>query len=593
MRLTRFFFQTLREEQSEAELISHQLVLRAGLARQVAAGIFSYLPIGQRVKHRVERIIREEMEAIDGQEVSLPVVQPAELWQQSGRWQQIGGDMARLKDRHNRDLCLGMTHEEVVTSLAAGLIQSYRQLPFMVYQIQTKFRDEPRPRGGLIRVREFTMKDGYSFHTDFEDLDVYYPQVYQAYFNIFRRCGIDVVAVSSDTGMMGGTMAHEFMALSPDGEDTILMCDACHYKANRQVATFQKLRPAPETVLPLEEIHTPGTTTIGELAAFLNISTEKTAKAVFLVATIADESGPLEDQFVFAVVRGDMDLNETKISNAVNALALRPATPEEILDIGAEPGFGSPLGIDRSRVLLVVDDQIPISPNLVAGANKVDYHLTHVNYGRDYEADIVVDITVALDGHACPSCGERLRSERGIEVGNIFKLGTRYSAKMDATYLDEQNTSHPLVMGCYGIGVDRLIATIIELNHDENGICWPLSVAPFQIMLVSLAGGNPEVIQVADTLYDTLTEAGLDVLYDDRSDRAGVKFNDGDLMGMPVRLTIGSRGVKNGFVELKVRRTGYSADIPLGEDFLDAVLHVMDEEGCVILDRLREESMGT
>jgi len=592
MRVSKFVFQTLREEQSEAELISHQLLLRAGIVRQVAAGIFSYLPIGQRTKHRIERIIREEMEAIGGQEVSLPVVQPAELWQQSGRWQQIGGDMARLKDRHNRDLCLGMTHEEVVTSLAAGLINSYRQLPFMVYQLQTKFRDEPRPRGGLIRVREFTMKDGYSFHTNFEDLDVYYPRAYQAYFNIFRRCGIDVVAVRSDSGMMGGTMAHEFMALSPDGEDTILMCHACGYKANRQIATFQKSNPNPETALPIEEIHTPGTTTIDELSAFLNISTEKTAKAVFLVATIANEHGHPEDRFVFAVVRGDMALNETKISNAIKALALRSATTDEIHAIGAEPGFGSPIGIDRARVLLVVDDLIPDSPNLVAGANKVDYHLGHVNYGRDYEADIIADITAAADGHPCPACGGKMRSERGIEVGNIFKLGTKYSEVMDATYLDEQNTSHPMIMGCYGIGVDRLLATVIELHHDENGICWPLSVAPFQIMLVSLAGGNPEVMRAADTIYETLTEAGLDVLYDDRDDRAGVKFNDADLVGIPVRVTVGVRGIKQGIVELKDRRTGHMEDIPLGEGLIDDILQVLDKEGRIILDGLREENMA-
>ena len=593
MRSSQLFGKTLRQAPGDAENISHKLLTRAGFIQQIAAGIFSLQPLGNRSITKIRNIIREEMDRAGGQEINMPVIQPRDLWEESGRAETFVPPLATFEDRRERQMIIAPTHEETATAMARASITSYRDLPFTIYQIQTKFRDEPRPRGGLIRVREFTMKDGYSFHADFEDLDAYYPQVYQAYFNIFRRCGIDVVAVSSDTGMMGGTMAHEFMALSPDGEDTILMCDACGYKANRQVAAFQKLKPAPETALPLKEINTPGTTTIDELAAFLNISTEKTAKAVFLVATIADDSGPLEDQFVFAVVRGDMDLNETKISNAVNALALRPATPEEILDIGAEPGFGSPVGIDRSRVLLVVDDLIPISPNLVAGANKVDYHLTHVNYGRDYEADIVADITAAVDGHACPSCGERLRSERGIEVGNIFKLGTRYSAEMDATYLDEQNTSHPLVMGCYGIGVDRLIATIIELNHDENGICWPLSVAPFQIMLVSLAGGNPEVIQVAATLYDTLTEAGLYVLYDDRSDRAGVKYNDGDLMGMPIRLTIGSWGVKNGFVELKARRTGYSADIPLGEDFLDGVLHIMDEEGCVILDRLREESMGT
>lgn len=591
MRLSKYVFQTLREEQTEAELISHQLMLRGGLVRQVAAGIFAYLPIGQRVKHRIERIIREEMESIGGHEVSLPVVQPAELWQQSGRWHQIGDDMARLRDRNNRELCLGMTHEEVVTALTAGLINSYRQLPFMVYQIQTKFRDEPRPRGGLIRVREFTMKDGYSFHTNFEDLDAYYPQVYQAYFNIFRRCGIDVVAVGSDTGMMGGTMAHEFIALSSDGEDTILMCEACGYRANRQAATFQKGKPATEEALLREEIHTPGTTTIDDLAAYLNISTEKTAKAVFMIASIADEQENPEDRFLFAVLRGDMELNETKLGNAVQAFALRPATTEEIRAAGSEPGYGSPIEIDRSGVLLVVDDLIPDSPNLVAGANRVDYHVANVNYGRDFEADIVTDIAAAADGHACPECGGVMRTERGIEVGNIFKLGTRYSAAMDAGYLDEHNTDHPMVMGCYGIGVDRLMATVVERHHDDKGICWPLSIAPFQVMLISLSGGDPAVTETAEAIYETLTEAGLEVLYDDRDDRAGVKFNDADLMGLPIRLTVGARGIKNGVVEFKVRRTGHTGEIPLEDHLIEAVLELLDVEGRIILDGLKKEDM--
>ncbi|MBM3265680.1 MAG: proline--tRNA ligase, partial [candidate division Zixibacteria bacterium] len=533
--------------------------------------------------------VREEMNAIDGQEIVMPVVQPAELWQQSGRWEQIGGDMARLKDRNGRDLCLAMTHEEVVTWLSSGVVRSYRQLPFMLYQIQTKFRDEPRPRGGLIRVREFTMKDGYSFHIDFDNLDAYYPHVYQAYFNIFRRCGIDVVAVSSDTGMMGGTDAHEFMALVPDGEDTLLLCSACGYRANRQVAKFRKTPPETADVLPAEEVHTPGTTTIDEVAAFLGVLPAQTAKAVFMVATV-EKDGVQHEQFVFAVLRGDMELNETKLSNAVKALKLRPAVAEEIRDIGAEPGFGSAIGIDRKRALLIVDDLIPGSINLVAGANRPDYHLRNVNYGRDYTADLVTDIAAASDGHGCPSCGTAMRTARGIEVGNIFKLGTKYSQSMDARFLDEQNASKPMVMGCYGIGVDRLMATVLERHHDEHGIRWPASIAPFAVSLVSLSGGDANVLEAAEHVYRRLTEAGVETLYDDRDERAGVKFNDADLMGMPIRLTVGGRGVKNGVVEMKNRRTGEMREIPLGDGLEDAVHREIEAEYTEIRKTVTKET---
>ena len=586
MRLSEYLFQTHRDPQGEAELVSHQLLLRAGLVRQVASGIFAYLPIDRRVKRRIEDIIREEMDAIGGQEVSLPVVQPAELWRESGRWQQIGSEMARLKDRNDRDLCLAMTHEELVTSLVRDVIRSYRQLPCLLYQVQTKFRDEPRPRGGLIRVREFTMKDGYSFHVDADDLDAWYDRVYEAYANIFRRCGLYAVAVRSDPGMMGGSDAHEFMEMSPSGEDTILSCETCGYRANRQVARCRKTPPPREDQVPLEEIHTPATATIDDLARFLDIPRTKTAKALFMVATMADEQGvaadeqaadeqTVVDRFVFAVLRGDMELSDTKLANAVGALQLRPATPEEIRAAGAEPGFGSPLGIDRSRTLLVVDDLIPSCFNLVAGANRVDYHVANVNFGRDYEADLVADIAAAGGGSPCPVCGGALRADQGIEVGNIFKLGDKYSQAMDADYLDRENVSRPVVMGCYGIGIDRLMASIVERHHDENGICWPASVAPFQVALVDLAGGDPHVSNVAASVYDALAGAGIEVLYDDRDDRAGVKFNDADLMGIPVRLTVGGRGVKKGVVELKVRRSGEMIDVPLGDGLAEAVMGVL------------------
>lgn len=591
MRMTRLFFQTLREVPAEAEIASHQLLLRAALVHPIAAGIFDYLPLGLRVKHKIEQIMREEMDAIGGQEVTLPMVHPADLWRESGRWQQIGDDMARLKDRNGRDYCLGMTHEEIMTDLARAMISSYRQLPVLLYQIQTKFRDEPRPRGGLIRVREFTMKDAYTFDRDAAGLDAIYPQIYQAYFNIFRRAGLDVVAVESDTGMMGGTMAHEFMALTPVGEDTLLICDACGYSANRQIAVFRKPAPPAAAPAPLAEVHTPSITTIAALADFLDIPQAETAKAVFLVAELDAENGEIYEQFVFAVVRGDMELNETKLTNALKARRLRPATTEEIRAVGAEPGYGSPIGIDRERVTVVVDDLVAASPNLVAGANRPDTHVRNVNYGRDYEADMVLDIVAAADGHACPRCGAPLRTVRGVEVGNIFKLGTRYSAAMGATYLDENGESKPIVMGSYGIGSGRLLACVIEHHHDEYGIQWPITIAPYQVIIVGLGNAkSPEVIAAADQIYDDLQAAGVEVLYDDRDERAGVKFNDADLIGIPLRLTVGGKGLKAGALELKLRRTGEVHEIAL-DGLVESVQAIIAAEVARIQATVKPETL--
>ena len=593
MRMSKLFFQTLREAPADADVHSHQLMLRAGLVRQVGAGIFEYLPLGLRVKKKIEAIMREEMDAIDGQEIVMPVVQPASLWKRTGRWYEIGDDLARLTDRAGRELVLAMTHEEVITELAGGVINSYRQLPVMLYQIQTKFRDEPRPRGGLIRVREFTMKDGYSFHPDIASLDEYYPLVYQAYFNIFGRAGLDVIAVESDTGMMGGTMAHEFMALTDVGEDTLLLCDECGYKANRQVATFVKAaedEQAGEAPLPLEEVATPDVDTIAALADFLNIPESRTAKALFLVATM-EEDGEEKEQFVFVVVRGDMELNETKLTNALKARQLRPAQTEEIRAVGAEPGYGSPVDISRDAVLLVVDDLIPDSPNLVAGANRDGWHLRNVNCDRDYEPDLVVDVVAAADGHPCPICQAPLRAVRGVEVGNIFKLGTKYSQAMDATFLDEDGGSAPMVMGCYGIGSGRLIASAIETNSDDNGIVWPITIAPHHLYLVSLATRRtPEVTEAAERVYRDLQEAGVEVLYDDRDERAGVKFNDADLLGIPIRLTIGARGVKNGVAELKLRSSEEIRELPL-DDIVNQIQSVVDAETAAVLARIITEPL--
>ncbi len=442
MRMSRLFSQTLRDVPAEADIPSHQLLLKAGLVRSLAAGIYSYLPLGRRALNKIENIIREEIDAIGGQEISMPVVHPADIWKQTGRWYQVGPEMVRFQDRAQRDMVLGMTHEEVVADLIRQEIRSYRQLPCLLYQIQTKFRDEPRARGGLIRVREFTMKDSYSLDADWEGLDTQYRAHYQAYFNIFNRCHLPVIAVQSDVGMMGGKMAHEYMYLNAIGEDTLALCDACGYAANRQVARVRKPTPASEDPLPAEKIATPGVKTIEALANYLQIPTSRTAKAVFFVGVVPshDEENTEHQQLIFAVVRGDMELNETKLANVLGAQELRPAQEDEIRAIGAEPGYASPIDLDQDDALVVVDDLIPLCPNLVAGANESGYHLKHTNYGRDYQTPLVADITAARDGDSCVQCGSPLRTSRGVEMGNIFKLGTKYSEALGGAYLDQDGT---------------------------------------------------------------------------------------------------------------------------------------------------------
>ncbi|MEN6299953.1 MAG: proline--tRNA ligase [Anaerolineaceae bacterium] len=551
--MSQLFGQTLRETPSEADVASHRLLLRAGFIRQLAAGIFSYMPLARRSLNKIENIIREEINAIGGQELTMPVVHPADIWKETGRWYQIGSEMGRFKDKNNRDMVLAMTHEEVVSDLVRKEIRSYRQLPRLIYHIQTKWRDDPRPRAGLIRVREFTMKDSYSLDADWEGLDKQYRNHYQAYFNIFNRCDLPVIAVKSDVGMMGGKMAHEYMYLTPIGEDTLLLCDQCGYSANRQMAPFKKDTPPEEKMLPVEKVATPDCKTIADLARFLDIPESKTAKAVFMMATIPQGVETI-DKFVFAVVRGDMEVNETKLSNAVKAKELRPATEEEIRAVGAEPGYASPVGLKDT--LVVVDDLIPLSPNLVAGANEEGYHLRNVNFGRDYSADIVTDITLAQEGNLCIICGGSLREVRGVEAGNIFKLGTRYSDAMGCTFLDKDGLEKPIIMGSYGIGSGRCLACVAEEHNDELGLIWPISVAPYQAHLVMLPGKNDQKASLtADKLYNDLKNAGVEVLYDDREESPGVKFTDADLIGLPIRLTISDRMVKEKSVEFKLRRS--------------------------------------
>jgi prolyl-tRNA synthetase len=551
MRMSTLFGLTLREAPSGVKVASHGLLLRAGFIRQLAAGIFSYLPLAKRSIDKIEKILREEMDAAGGQEVSMPVVQPADVWESSGRYSTTGHELVRLSDRRNREMVLAMTHEEIVAGLAASEVNSYQKLPRLVYQIQTKFRDDPRPRAGLIRAREFTMKDAYSLDRDERGLDQQYSTLYRAYFRIFARCGLPAIAVGADVGIMGGSMAHEFMYLTPVGEDTILICDNCGYTVNRQVARFRKPIPRAEEQRPVEKVATPGAGTIETLASSLEIPKSSTAKAVFQVAAMEGS-----ERFVFAVVRGDLELNETKLANAVGASELRPALPEEVRAVGAEPGYGSPLGVEGA--LVVVDDAIPASPNLVAGANEEGFHFLNVNYGRDFEADIVADIASAEDGSPCPECGDAMRAVRGVEVGNIFKLGTRYSEAFGTSFLDRDGLRKPVVMGSYGIGLGRLLACIAEEHHDENGLAWPASVAPYHVHIVAAETG-----EMADGLYERLVSAGVEVLYDDRCESLGAKFKDADLIGSPIRLTLTPRSLQRGGVEIKARSDSAGYVVPI------------------------------
>ena len=580
MRMSKLFSQTLRKAPADVEVTSHQLLLRAGFLRQLASGLFSYLPLAYRSLRKVEDIMREEIEAIGGQEIEMPVVHPADIWKKTGRWYQVGSEMGRFLDKSNRDMVLAMTHEEVVADLVRREVSSYKQLPMLVYQIQTKWRDDPRPRAGLIRAREFTMKDSYSLDHDEEGLDKQYRAHYQAYSNIFNRCSLPSLAVNSDVGMMGGSMAHEYMYLTPIGEDTLLICENGDYTANRQVAEFRKPAAEAEEQKPLEKVETPGTNTIESLANLLDMPKSKTAKAIFTVATI-EEEGEEAEKFVFAVVRGDMDVNDTKLTNAVGATEMRPARPEEIRATGAEPGYGSPLGVQGA--LVIVDDTIAESPNLVSGANEEGFHYLNTNLGRDYEADMVTDIAAANDGSACPVCGEPMRAERGVEIGNIFKLGTRYTEALGAFFLDAEGQQKPVIMGSYGIGVGRLLACAAEEHNDGNGLIWPISIAPYQVHLVALDSLEDQ----AGQLYKDLRNVGIEVLYDDRQESLGSKFKDADLMGMPVRLTLTTRSLENGGVEIKDRRTGESSVVPVDE-VVDTVQRKISELKREIRDKVVE-----
>lgn len=559
MRMSKMFARTLREAPNGADTKGYEYLLRAGFIRQLGAGIFTLLPFGMRSTKKIEEIIREEMDNIGGQEILMSVINPADIWKETGRFYSIDKEMGRFQDRNGRDMVLAMTNEETVTDCARGEIDSYKRLPVMVYQIQTKWRDDPRPRAGLIRVREFTMKDAYSFHTSQESLDEAYADQYRAYFRIYSRCGLPAIAVGADSGMMGGKISHEYMYLSPIGEDTIITCKECGYTENRQVAKFKK-DYIKEEMKEIEKVATPSASSIDELASFLNIDKKKTAKAVFMVGSfINDKNGEEEDKLICALIRGDLEVEESKLSNAVKANSLRPAHDEEILEYNMVPGFASPIGAKKGFVLCV-DDSVAQSNNLVAGANEKGYHLLNTNYGRDYSADIICDIASAKEGFTCPTCGAPLSSSKGIEIGNIFQLGTRYSEALGCTYQDENGVQKPVIMGCYGIGVGRLLACLCEEYNDEKGLCLPITVAPYQVHFVSLVKDTA----IAEKIYNDLVESGIEVLYDDRKETAGVKFADADLIGIPIRITLGNRSYKEGKVEVKYRRSGeetsYSID---------------------------------
>jgi prolyl-tRNA synthetase len=549
MRLSKLFGKTQKETPAEAETISHQLLLRAGMIHQVAAGVYAYLPLGWRVLKKIATIIRDEMDKAGGQELMMPVLQPIELWQKTGRDQAFGRGLFTLTDRRERKLALGPTHEEVITELVKYNVQSYRDLPLLLYQIQSKFRDEPRPRAGLIRVREFTMKDLYSFDTDEEGLDQNYARMLKAYKNIYDRCGLPSLLVEADSGAIGGKESHEFMVVTEGGEDEIIYCDKCKYAANVEKAESKKSKIESGKPLPVEEVATPGASTIEQVADFLKIAKSNTIKAVFYIA---------DGKLVFVVIRGDIEVNEVKLKNALGCVDLRLATEAEVIKAGIVAGAASPIGIKGIKI--IADDSITLGANFVAGANKAETHLRNVNYPRDFKADLVIDIAQARAGEECPRCKGKLLSTRGIEVGHVFKLGTFLSQKLGALFIDADGTSHPIIMGCYGIGLDRLMAAAIELNHDDNGIIWPMSIAPYHIYLCPLSMENEKVSAAAESLYAELEAEGLEVLFDDRNESAGIKFNDADLLGIPIRVTVSPRTLEKDSVEIK-RRSEKEAEL--------------------------------
>lgn len=556
MKLSQIVGQRLKEAPRDAQTASHIFLIRGGYVRLVSAGLYTLLPLGRRITRKIEQILREEMDRVDGQEIRMPVVLPAELWEESGRYAKVGSELLRFKDRNGKDMLLGMTHEEAVVQIARTELVSYKQLPAMLYQLQTKYRDEARPRAGLIRVREFTMKDAYSFHSSQECLEKYYQRCHEAYERIFKRVGLKrCLSILSDSGMMGGAVSHEFMAIADCGEDSIFVSPDGSYRANREVAVT-KLVFRKDTPQPLSKVHTPNCKTIADVAGFLKLSPEQTCKAVFYKDT--------DNKLVFVCIRGDLEVNEAKLRKAIQCPEIDFANDELISAAGAVPGFASLLGVDAKKIRVVVDPSVSESSNLVVGANEKDHHMLNFNFNRDAadrEHILITDIATVREGDPCPLTGHPLQVLKGIEVGNIFQLGTKYSVPMGCNYLDQDGKSKPMIMGCYGIGVGRTMAAIVEQCHDDYGPIWPMSVAPFQVHLIGLNINQPEVRQACDNLYQSLLAAGIDVLYDDRGEKAGFAFADADLIGVPLRLIVSPKTLAQNQVEFKQRSWGKRSEL--------------------------------
>ena len=558
MRWSEAFIPTLREVPTEAELISHQLLLRAGMIRKLSAGVYIYLPLFQRTLLKVSQIVREEMNRQGAVEITMPVLHPAEIWQETGRWDTVGKELIRLKDRHGRDLVLGPTHEEIVTFLVRGELRSYRQLPINLYQIQVKFRDEIRPRFGLMRGREFIMKDAYTFDATEESFKKSYQKMIDAYFAVFNRCGLETVKVESDTGAMGGKSAHEFIVLvdTEGGESLIFTCSNCDYAVHSDRAAFKEMPPNSEKEMPYEKVHTPNVMTVEDVARFMKMPIQKFVKTLVFKT---------DNGFVAALVRGDREVNFVKLKNLVGAIEMDLAGAEDVRRITKAPvGFAGPVGL--AGVEIIADTEVATLPNFVSGANEGDHHLKNINAGRDFKPSRVADIKVAVEGETCAACGKgKLTASRGIEVGNTFSLGTKYSAALKATFLDEKGEEKPFIMGSYGIGITRTAQAAVEKFHDADGIIWPKTIAPLEVHIIPLKMDDPKQSEVAEKLYRTFNEAGIEPLLDDRNERAGVKFKDADLIGIPVQIVIGDRGLKEGKLEFKTRKIKESSTAPIDE----------------------------
>ena len=568
MRVSKLYAPTLREVPAEAEVVSHQLMLRAGFMRKAAGGIYTYLPLAWRVLKKIERIVREEMDAKGSQELLMPIVQPAEIWQESGRWDVYGAEMFRLQDRHNRCFCLGPTHEEMVTTLIRGDVRSYRQLPLSVYQIQNKYRDERRPRFGLMRGREFIMKDAYSFDRDEAGLDKSYQDMYDAYTNIFTRCGLNFRPVVADSGAIGGSGSHEFMVIADSGEAEIVFCTSCDYAANVEKAELFPLEAQEEAMLTKEEVVTPDCKTIADVCAYLKLPVDHSVKAV----AYNSEKG-----LILCFVRGDHEVNEIKVINTCGVIDLEMATEEQLAAAGTVGGYMGPVGIDNKKVIVVVDATVMKMHNVCCGANKEGYHFINVNPGRDFTPTYVADIRLIQEGDPCPHCGGEVSKARGIEVGQVFKLFTKYSSALKATYLDENGKEQPMVMGCYGVGVSRTMAAAIEQNYDDNGIIWPIEIAPYHVLVVPVNTKDEASAAKAEEIYMQLKKVGLETVIDDRNERPGVKFKDADLIGYPLRVVVGPKTLTEGKLEVKIRKTGEIRYLPLDGDYVQDIKNIIAE----------------